>query len=519
MARQARRVGRYEIVRTLGRGGMATVYLARQAGLARDVALKELRPFDESEPQLARRFLREARLAGSLSHPNIVTVHDYFEHHGTAYIAMEYLPRGSLRPYVGHLSLAQVGGVLEGVLNGLALAEQRGIVHRDLKPENLLVTDGGWVKIADFGIANAADATKTVANLTATGTTLGTPRYMAPERAMGQEAGPASDLYSVGIIVFELLVGRTPFHDTDAPMAVLMRHINDPIPAVGSLVPDVDPALSDWVERLLAKEPEQRTQDAATAWEEVEDILIGLLGPRWLGAAGLPAEAGDPAPPLSRTPRSAAPRAATRTTAPMRVGDTLGATMAPSVARRPRDRGRGARRSWRGAWLAILVIGVAAVGWSLVTGGGGRAPDPPARGSANTLDSALADLQRRVGPHADALAAANAPAATRDASSTLARDYEQAAHALDGVAADGTHGRLVTALETTADAYRRSAAAAGRGDRAGYQAARADAGEAEAAVRRARKRVETAAPAESGVGDSQSDDPSDDEPDENDNGD
>ena len=126
MARQARRVGRYEIVRTLGRGGMATVYLARQPGLERDVALKELRLFDGSEPQLARRFLREARLAGSLSHPNIVTVHDYFEHDGTAYIAMEYLPRGSLRPYVGHLSLAQVGGVLEGVLDGLACAEQRG---------------------------------------------------------------------------------------------------------------------------------------------------------------------------------------------------------------------------------------------------------------------------------------------------------------------------------------------------------------------------------------------------------
>jgi hypothetical protein len=302
-------------------------------------------------------------------------------------------------------------------------------------------------------------------------------------------------------------------------MAVLMRHINDPIPAVGSLVPDVDPALSDWVERLLAKDPGRRTQDAATAWDEVEDILVGLLGPRWLGAAGLPAQAGDPAPPLSRTPRSATPRAATRTTAPLRDPDTLAATLAPSVARRAREPGRRARRSWRGAWLAILVVGVAAVAWSLVTGGGGRGPDPPARGHAGTIDGALADLQRRVGPHADALAAADAPAATRDASATLAGDYAQAAHALDRLPADATHGRLVTALETTADAYRRSAAAAGRGDRAGYEAARADAGKAEAAVRRARERAEAAAPAESGVGDSQSDDPSDDEPDENDNGD
>src|SRR5687768_11846995 len=132
-------VGRYELLREIGRGGMAKVYLARQPDLDRFVALKEL-AFEADDPSLARRFLRESRLAGSLSHPNIVMVFDYFEHDGTPYIAMEYVERGSLRPYVQHLSLAQIGGVLEGLLAGLAHAEANEIVHRDLKPENLMVT-------------------------------------------------------------------------------------------------------------------------------------------------------------------------------------------------------------------------------------------------------------------------------------------------------------------------------------------------------------------------------------------
>ena len=148
-----RRVGQYEIVRRIGRGGMAVVYLARQQTLERDVALKELSAFHEGAPEIADRFLLESRLLGSLNHPNIVTVHEFFEHSAIPYIAMEYLPHGSLRPYVGKLSLAQFAGVMEGVLAGLAHAEQKGVVHRDIKPENLMITDDGRVKIGDFGIA------------------------------------------------------------------------------------------------------------------------------------------------------------------------------------------------------------------------------------------------------------------------------------------------------------------------------------------------------------------------------
>ncbi len=295
-------VGRYEILREVGRGGMAMVYLARQTDLDRFVALKELAAFHASDAAFAQRFLRESRVAGSLSHPNIVTVHDYFEHDGTPYIAMEYVERGSLRPFVGQLSPAQIGGVLEGLLAGLAQAEQHGIVHRDLKPENLMVTSDGRVKIADFGIAKATKQMQTGAFLTATGTTVGTPTYMAPEQAMAQEIGPWTDLYSVGCMAFELFTGKVPFHDSDAPMAILLRHVNEEIPAVKSIVPSVDQGVSDWIEQLLVKDPNARTQSANEAWDDLEELIIGLLGPRWRRSARLAAGVAQTDTPKPLTP-------------------------------------------------------------------------------------------------------------------------------------------------------------------------------------------------------------------------
>src|SRR4051812_12021849 len=274
-------VGRYAMYREIGRGGMATVHLARQTDLDRLVALKELAAFHASDPTWAKRFLRESRVAGSLSHPNIVTVYDYFEHDGTPYIAMEHVERGSLRAYVSRMTPAQIGGVMEGLLAGLAHAEASGIVHRDLKPENLMVTADGRVKIADFGIAKATTKMQTGAFLTATGTTVGTPTYMAPEQAMAQDIGPWTDLYSVGCMAFELFTGNVPFHDSDAPMAILLRHVNEPIARVDAVDPSVDHRIADWIERLLVKDPAQRTRSAAAAWDDFEEILLSLLGPRW----------------------------------------------------------------------------------------------------------------------------------------------------------------------------------------------------------------------------------------------
>ena len=251
------------------------------------MALKELGAFHASDPAFAERFLREFRGAGSLSHPNIVTVHEYFEHKGTPFIAMEYMPRGSLRPLIHELTLPQIAGVMEGLLAGLAHAASRGIVHRDLKPENLLITAEGRIKIADFGIAKAYNQAATGRFLTATGTTVGTPAYMAPEQAMAKSIGPWTDLYSTGVIAYELMVGNAPFYETDTPMAMLLRHVNDPVPAPRTVKPDLDVRLADWISSLLEKSPSDRPSSEEEAWASLEDTILQILGPRWRREARL----------------------------------------------------------------------------------------------------------------------------------------------------------------------------------------------------------------------------------------
>ena len=398
-SRVARTVGRYEVLDELGRGGMATVYLARQIDLERLVALKELSALRQSDPTFARRFLRESRLAGSLSHPNIVTVYDYLERDGVPYIAMEYVAGGSLRPHIGRLSLTQIGGVLDGVLSALDHAHSRHVVHRDLKPENVMVTADGGVKLTDFGIAKATGAAQTSSFVTQVGTTVGTPSYMAPEQAMGQEIGPWTDMYSVGVMAFELVVGRVPFHDTEDPMSILLRQVSDPIPPADSVDPGVDPGISSWIEALLVKEPTDRLGSASEARGELEEILLGLVGPRWRRAAPLAVASGTAdvvTPPT--TPVGRARTASTASEAPTRrVADGDGAAFAATAApRRPPDnvdaaRRRGGRR--RGAMLrrfALLALAVLAVVAAVANRGGTSDPTsatdgpPSARGPAGS---------------------------------------------------------------------------------------------------------------------------------------
>jgi serine/threonine protein kinase len=314
-----RSLGRYEVLEEIGRGGAGVVYLARQRDLDRLVALKALHSAHADSSKSLERFVRESRLAGSLNHPNIVTVYEYFEHEQIPYIAMEYIPRGSLRFWTGRLSLAQLAGALEGLLAGLAAVEPTGIVHRDLKPENVMVTAEGLVKIADFGIAKAiersGDARTSIAS---SGMTLGTPTYMAPEQALGQTIGPWTDLYSVGVMAYEQLAGNAPFHDSHAPMAILLRHINEPIPPLTDSRPDLDPSFSAWIARLLVKDPDKRTRSAAQGWDELEEIVLKLFGARWRRDARLarpdstvtdPSRLSVAVPPKHRQPEAAGPKA------------------------------------------------------------------------------------------------------------------------------------------------------------------------------------------------------------------
>ncbi|HUP32945.1 MAG TPA: serine/threonine-protein kinase [Gaiellaceae bacterium] len=291
-------IGRYTVERELGRGGMAIVHLARQADLERPVALKELAGLWATDPTATKRFLREARLAGSLNHPNIVTVHEYFEHGGVPYIAMEFLPRGPLRPLVGTLTDQQVVGILDCILAGLAHADEHGIVHRDLKPENVMRTKDGAVKIADFGIATAYDELAN-ANLTPLGEFVGASGYVSPEQVLGKTATTASDLYSVGVIAFELFTGAVPFAETGGGSALLVRKVNQRTPQVSSVRPDLDKRLAEWVDRLLERDPARRPDSAAAAGESLEDVAESALGPRWRREAPLPE--GRPAP-VTREP-------------------------------------------------------------------------------------------------------------------------------------------------------------------------------------------------------------------------
>jgi Protein kinase domain len=178
------------------------------------------------------------------------------------------------------------------MLSALDHAEGHHIVHRDLKPENVMITSDGRVKIADFGIAKATTQQRSL--LTSTGMTVGTPNYMAPEQAMGQDVGPWTDLYSLGVMAFEFFVGHVPFHDTEQPVAVLMRQVSDPIPPARSVNPEVDGAISNWIERLLTKEPADRVRSADDAWGELEEIALTLVGPRWRRSARLPAPSRSP---------------------------------------------------------------------------------------------------------------------------------------------------------------------------------------------------------------------------------
>jgi serine/threonine protein kinase len=400
---------------------MAVVYLARQLDLDRLVALKELSALRQANRSFTERFLRESRLAGSLSHPNIVTVHDFFEERGTPYIAMEYVEGGSLRPHIGHMSLTQVAGVLDGVLSALAYAERQHVVHRDLKPENVLITAQGSVKITDFGIAKATGKVTTASFVTAAGTTVGTPNYIAPEQAMGHEVGPATDLYSMGIMAFEMVVGHVPFYDTDEPVAVLMRQVNDPIPPARSLNPEVDPAISDWIERLLVKDPKKRTQAAEDASDQLEEIVIRLAGPRWRRSAPLVPDSARPpdapAGPRTPPPTQAAgpplmssweipnwgPASSEAPTRPLEERDerALAPTVMPDAPTRPmedRQKRKAARRpaAARSSLLKVAVIAfvtlavlAAAFGRGGGQGGAGSqdvaSPTSTVRGSAMSL--------------------------------------------------------------------------------------------------------------------------------------
>jgi serine/threonine-protein kinase len=252
--------GRYHILEPLGEGGMATVYKAFDTRLEREVAVKVIRreafPPNQLERILAR-FEREAKSLARLNHSNIVTVIDYGEQDGKPYLVMPYITGGTLKDQLGRpMPWQDAAKILLSVARGLAYAHQRGIVHRDVKPSNILITESGDPLLTDFGIAKLLEG-EDGQTLTGTGVGIGTPEYMAPEQGMGREIDGRADLYALGIVFYELLTGRKPY-TADTPMAVVLKHVTDPLPRPAQFAPGLPDAVEKLILKALAKQPEDR---------------------------------------------------------------------------------------------------------------------------------------------------------------------------------------------------------------------------------------------------------------------
>jgi eukaryotic-like serine/threonine-protein kinase len=268
---------RFELEELVGAGGMSSVFRAHDVQLDRRVAIKILHEHYAGDPEYLERFRREARAVARLSHPNIVTVIDRGDDDGRQYIVFEYVEGENLKELVLRTGRLPVRRALElglAVADGLAFAHDHGLVHRDVKPQNVLLSREGEVKVTDFGIARSLHVDHGV---TQTGTVLGTGEYLAPEQASGKPVSPATDVYSLGVVLWELLAGEVPFVGENF-VAVALRHINEPPPSVRERRPDVTPRLAAAVERALAKDPARRFPSMAAFAKELRACLAEVAG-------------------------------------------------------------------------------------------------------------------------------------------------------------------------------------------------------------------------------------------------
>jgi serine/threonine protein kinase/beta-lactam-binding protein with PASTA domain len=379
--------GRYQVRSRIARGGMATVYLATDLRLERRVAIKVMHGHLADDSQYKARFIQEARSAARLAHPNVVNVYDQGQDGETAYLVMEYLPGITLRDLLQEhkvLTTVQAMDIMEAILGGLAAAHKNGIVHRDLKPENVLLADDGRIKIGDFGLARAATAN------TATGNALlGTIAYLSPELVTRGVADTRSDIYAVGIMLYEMLAGEQPFRGEQA-FQIAHQHANDTVPTPSTKNPRVPAELDELVLWATARDPEQRPRDARAMLEQLHETEALLLGD----------DTSTAATSVQRT--VVMPSATTRlgptaetqvfaAKARHRTGPIL--TEATSALAVKSD-----RRRARGWWLFALVIVLAALaggtGWYFGPGPGGQITIPDV---ASMQPAAAASALKAVG--------------------------------------------------------------------------------------------------------------------------
>jgi tRNA A-37 threonylcarbamoyl transferase component Bud32 len=387
-------IGRYRITEHLGRGGMAEVYKAYQPSLDRYVAIKLMHAFLADDKDFLTRFEREAKVVATLRHPNIVQVHDFDIENGQYYMVMEFIDGVTLKTMLEQmhergewLPLDDAVTIILSIGSALRYAHERSMVHRDVKPANVMIAKDGHIILTDFGIAKIMSAT----NLTASGAMVGTPAYMSPEQGMGQAGDERSDIYSLGVMLYQLAVGRLPY-DADTPLAVVLKHINDPLPIPRAIQPNLPEDVQRVILKALAKNPEDRypsvgemMSDLKRAMGLAADITptdtmkrgsaVKLTGTTVVGRLG----AATPPPAPSAAPASTVARPGAGATVARPA--TPGTVVAPragaqaDVAAVPAVPAAG-RPKWLIPVAAIVVLALAGGGVALVATGGQAPPTP-----------------------------------------------------------------------------------------------------------------------------------------------
>ena len=422
--------GRYRLIELLGQGGMATVYRARDSQLERDVAVKLLRPEYGRDPDFFARFRQEAQSAASLNHPSVVAVYDYGTDEAGPYIVMELVDGEDLASIIrrsGPLPPRQAARLAAEIGRAIAAAHDNGLIHRDIKPGNVLVTREGRAKVTDFGIARALAE----AQFTLPGTTIGSVHYFSPEQARGEPAGPESDIYSLGIVLYELITGRRPW-EGDSAASIATARLTGPVPSPSAVRSGIPPVLEAIDRKALAQRPEDRFANAMAMVEALErfiaeDRAAAAAGGVAAGATGLSAVAGaalgaEEGAAIGAAGASSALRAAGSpggVPGPSGPATVAEAIARPNVGRVPYaddayadsrtstssryrvdrddgdDEGRGNRWLWISAILALAILAVAGfLAFQFLTGGPGETPGPDQVEVPNFVDMTFDEAER-----------------------------------------------------------------------------------------------------------------------------
>lgn len=371
-----RKIGRYELLERLGRGGMAEVYRAHQSSLDRFVAIKLLHPFLADDPEFTARFSREAQNIARLKHPNIVQVYDFETDSETEtyYMVMELIEGPTLKDVLERLEglgermdVHDALRITRDAAAALAYAHSQSMIHRDVKPANLMLDGGHRVVLTDFGIARIMSAASTSATAM-----VGTPAYMAPEQGLGDAGDERSDLYSLGVILYQMVTGSLPY-DGETPLSVVLKHLNEPIPSARDKNPEVPESVDTLVQRLMAKDPGDRYQSAAEIISDIERVEAGLPPEPLSGVALRPAIWEGATQELTTTPVRGSTGPLDYSTLKLRQGMPAARTPVQVFAEPKAPPKR--RWSWPGCLLVILLlIVVFGLGAALLSGQWGEIP-------------------------------------------------------------------------------------------------------------------------------------------------